>query len=83
MGALDRRPLPHDARLEIYNWFLDEIRRISPRTPVSLCGETLEMWDALGGKIGMSPDSFVCNCGPQSTPDNLHLRPWEMLGPCQ
>ena len=83
MGTLDRRPLPHAARLEIYHWFLDEIRRISPRTPVSLCGETFEMWDALAGKIGMSPDSFVCNCGPQSTPDNLHLRPWEMLGPCR
>jgi len=75
VANIDRKPLPHDARLEIYHWFIDEVRRISRHTPIALCGETMEIWDALEGKIGMSRDNFVCNCGPSSTPDNLLLRP--------
>jgi spore photoproduct lyase len=57
---------PHEAREKIYMFFLDEIRRISPETPVAICMETPEMWDVLGPEIGMSPDLYFCCCGPKS-----------------
>jgi hypothetical protein len=50
------------------NFLIDEIQRVSPRTTIALCLETEEMWRALGDRIGQSPDTFVCNCGPQCTP---------------
>ena len=59
---------PHAARARVYRFFLGEIRRRSPRTRVALCGETPEMWDELGPELGMSPDSYVCACGPTSVP---------------
>lgn len=62
---------PHDARARIYRFFLQEIRRHNPRVPVSLCGETPEMWEELQEELGMDPDDYVCACGPFSTPDVL------------
>ncbi len=57
---------PHEAREKIYLFFMDEIRRVSPETPVAICMETPEMWNALGAELGMSPDSYFCCCGPKS-----------------
>lgn len=60
------QPFPHEARAEVYAWYLDEIRRISPRTPVSLCSERRELWDMLGDRLEMSPDALFCCCGGRS-----------------
>lgn len=62
---------PHEARERIYTFFLDEIRRISPETPVAICMETPQMWEVLGPELGMSPDSYFCCCGPRSGPGGI------------
>jgi len=65
-----KQVFPHEARLGVYRFFLAEIRRRSPGTRVALCGETPEMWDELSDELGMSPDCYVCACGPTSVPGN-------------
>ena len=62
---------PHEAREKIYIFFIDEIRRVSPETPVAICMETPQMWDALGAELGLSPDSYFCCCGPRSGPGGI------------
>ena len=60
---------PDDLRLRMYRVVLDEVRRISPKTPVSLCREQRSTWEALASefeRMGQHPDDFVCNCGPKS-----------------
>jgi spore photoproduct lyase len=66
-------PLPHWVREEIYGFMIDEIRRVSPDTPVAICLETPEMWEALGHKLGQTLDDYVCCCGPDATPDHPKL----------
>lgn len=61
-------PIPHDARLAMFNFLIDQIQRISPKTVIALCLDTQEMWSALGEKIGQNPQQYVCNCGPRCTP---------------
>ncbi len=61
-------PMPDGFRAQVYEHYVDEIRRISPQTRVSLCAETQELWRRLGERLQMSPDSFVCNCGPVCEP---------------
>ena len=62
------RPIPHDARYVMLDFLISEIQRLRPETVISLCLETEEMWQALGPRIGGSPDNYICNCGPYSTP---------------
>jgi spore photoproduct lyase len=66
-------PFPHQVREGIYRFFLEEAERISPETPVVTCLETPQMWQSLG-QVGhmarMSPDDYICCCGPSSTPGN-------------
>jgi DNA repair photolyase len=57
------QPFPHWARAEIYGHYLDEIHRVSPRTPVSLCSERRELWEMLAPKLAISPDALYCCCG--------------------
>ncbi len=61
-------PFPVEARAEIYAHYIDEIRRVSPRTPVSLCSESPDAWALLKGKLRMSPDHLFCCCGGTSIP---------------
>ena len=63
-------PLPHPVREEIYRFFLEKIREVSPGTPVVTCLETPEMWNSLGDELRMSPENYICCCGPTSTPEN-------------
>ena len=62
------QPFPLEVRAEVYSYYLDEIRRVSPSTPVSLCSETRPVWDRLSGHLRMSPDRLYCCCGAQSAP---------------
>ncbi|MEW6360234.1 MAG: radical SAM protein [Planctomycetota bacterium] len=61
-------PFPHRVRAEIYNFYIDEIRKVAPDVPISLSTETSEMWETLGEKLGFGPYNYVCGCGPQCTP---------------
>ncbi len=61
---------PHDLRLEVYRFMIAEIRKWSKRVVISLCNETVQMWDELGPTLGMRPDNYVCGCGPTSVPTN-------------
>jgi hypothetical protein len=62
----------HEAREPIYHFFIDEIRCIRPETPVAICMETPQMWDALDAKLGMSPEGYFCCCGPRSGKGGIH-----------
>ena len=61
---------PHAWRAEIMHHYLKEVRRVSPKTPVSLCMETREMWEEFGPLLGMAPGEYACCCGPSSVPGN-------------
>ena len=61
-------PFPLDVRAEIYAYYLDEIRRISPETPVNLCNEAPELWDLLEDRLSMRPGRMFCCCGGTSIP---------------
>lgn len=61
-------PLPHDKRAEVYRFIIDEVKAVSPQTPIGLCLESYEMWEVLGQELGMCADHYVCNCGHTCTP---------------
>jgi len=63
-------PLPHEVRAELYEFCIEQVERLSPKPPVGLCLETPEMWEQFGGRIGMTPANYVCNCGPTCAPGN-------------
>lgn len=65
---------PHDARARVYRFLLEQVRRYAPDTPVSLCGETPQMWEELADELRMTPDNYVCTCGPDSVPGNPLIR---------
>ena len=68
-------PLPHDARAEIYRFLFDEIRRVSPNTPVTLCLETPAMWAEFGRRPPQVGASYPCVCGPYCTPGHPKFLP--------
>jgi len=59
---------PHEARLKLYRFFIEEIRRVSEETPIAICMETEKMWEELSDELGMRKDNYVCCCGPKSVP---------------
>ncbi len=65
-----KQVFPHEARLRIYRLLLEHLRRYDRAVPVSLCGETPEMWEELAPDLGMTPEHYVCTCGPDSVPGN-------------
>jgi len=67
-------PFPPHARAEIYAHYIDEIRRISPDTPVNLCTEERQIWEMLSDRLAMSPDRMFCCCGQHSVPKSGELR---------
>ncbi|MEW6355004.1 MAG: spore photoproduct lyase family protein [Planctomycetota bacterium] len=60
----------HELRSKIYRFFIDEIRKCRPDQRISICMETPEMWQDYGPELGMSPENYVCCCGPTSVPGN-------------
>lgn len=61
---------PHDARATVYRFLARHIRRMRPDTRIALCGETPEMWAELAAELAMTPEEYVCACGPTSVPGN-------------
>ena len=64
---------PHEARLKVYRFFIEEIRRVSEKTPIAICMETPEMWEEISDELGMRKDNCVCCCGPTSVPGHPML----------
>lgn len=64
---------PHPYRLKVYRFFMEEIRRVSEGTPISICMETQEMWGELSDDLGMQKDDYACCCGPKSVPGHPML----------
>jgi hypothetical protein len=65
---------PHELRREIMDFYVGEIRRLSPQTPVSICMETMAMWRDMGATLDMGPDDYACCCGPLSVPGHKYLK---------
>ena len=61
-------PLPHEKRAEIYRFIIDELNRVSPETPFSICLESPEMWEELSPLMGQSSSAYACCCGGVCTP---------------
>jgi len=66
---------PDEARLKLYRFFIEEIRRVSEKTPIAICMETPEMWEELSDELGMRKDNYACCCGPTSVPGHPMLMP--------
>jgi len=69
------KPFGDDVRAEIYEHYFREIRKHDAEIPVSISTESAAMWRRLGGMLGAAPGTYVCGCGPNSTP-------WRRKLPC-
>ena len=83
MAGVSTGPFPPHVRQTIYEFCIEEIRKYDREVPVALSTETVEMWKALGPKLGMSPGDYVCGCGPQVTPGlrKLSVNPFKIAVP--
>jgi len=72
-------PFPDGVRAEIYDFFIEEIRKLNSTVPVSLCTETMDMWRRFGSKLGFGPRNYVCGCGSRCIPDAQRITPPEKL----
>jgi len=73
----EKSEFPEKYRLKMYRFVLDEVARLSRRTPVALCREKRRVWEALADdfkRMGQSPDDYVCNCGPLSAGRDARLQ---------
>ena len=68
MNGTHSAPFPAEVRAEIYAHYIDEIKRISPKTPVTLCTEAPQQWEVLAHKLNMKPENMFCCCGSTSVP---------------
>ena len=68
MNGSFHAPFPPDVRAEVYDYYIDEVKRISPGTPFALCSEHPEIWDRLEHKLAMTRDRMFCCCGGLSVP---------------
>lgn len=60
---------PPALRADLLRFVIREIRAVAPRQPVSLCMETVAMWQELAAELApMTPAHYACCCGPSSVP---------------
>jgi len=69
-------PFTQETHEEVYSFCIDSVRRLAPQTPVSVCHGTAATWEALGDRMRMTPGSYICNCGPLSTPGGRLYDRW-------
>ncbi|NLF40166.1 hypothetical protein GX586_12030 [bacterium] len=69
-------PFTQETHEEVYRFCIETVRELSPGTPVSVCHGTAETWKRLGGRMRMTPESYICNCGPWSTPGGALYDAW-------
>ena len=74
-GAVNniKQIIPYNARLKIYKYFINELKKLGNGTPFTICMETNEMWNELSDELGMQKDNYVCCCGPESVPGHHKL----------
>jgi hypothetical protein len=63
--------IPDDFRLGVYRFIIDELEAAGPNTPYALCREQRSTWETYAANFarhGQTPDRYVCNCGPTSSP---------------
>lgn len=72
MAGKHHDPFPLDVRCEIYEYYLDELRRLRPDLPVALCTEHPDVWDKLEPKLAMVRNNMFCCCGGQSPRGGWH-----------
>ncbi|MEW6357156.1 MAG: spore photoproduct lyase family protein [Planctomycetota bacterium] len=66
--------VPDVYRVKMYEFIVNEIERISPRTPYAFCREKRDVWDIFQDDFvrhGQNPDKYLCNCGGLCTPTVL------------
>jgi spore photoproduct lyase len=69
-----KHTFPHAFRLAMFRHVINEIRKYAPSLPISVCNETTEMWHDLGDLLApMTPENYVCCCGPTSVPGHPML----------
>lgn len=69
-------PFTQQTHEEVYSFCIETVQRLSPQTPVSVCHGSAATWHALGQKMRMTPESYICNCGPLSTPGDALYEKW-------
>jgi spore photoproduct lyase len=69
-------PFTQHTHEEIYAFCIDTVRRLSPGTAISVCHGTTATWRSLGARMQMSPDNYICNCGPLSAPGGGVYQKW-------
>ena len=69
-------PFTQETHEEIYAFCIETVRRLSPDTAISVCHGTSDTWRALGARMRMSPDNYICNCGPLSAPGAALYDEW-------
>ena len=74
-------PFTQETHEEIYEFCIDAVHRLSPGTPVSVCHGTAATWEKLGNKMRMTPQHYICNCGPFSTPGGALYDKWNVITP--
>ena len=73
MRGVAAGPFPHEARAEVYEFYLREIRKHDADVHVFLCTETPAMWQEFAPRLGVSAGNYACGCGPQSPPGARRL----------
>ena len=61
-------PFTQETHEKIYRFCIDTVRKLSPGTAVSVCHGTPATWERLHSQMKMTQESYICNCGPHSTP---------------
>lgn len=69
-------PFTQQTHEEVYRFLIETVKRLSPGTPVSVCHGTPATWRTLGDLIQMTPDNYLCNCGPLSAPGGDLYEAW-------
>ena len=69
-----KQMFPHEARADIYQFFIERMHQVDPELPISLCDEMPEMWEEFADDLVGTPSDYVCACGPTSVPGNPLLR---------
>ena len=74
--ADEYKTIPVPFRIEVYEYYAAEVKRLSPETPISLCAEGVAVWDHMAPLLDQGPSDFICNCGPACIP---YLKPRSMV----
>lgn len=79
LAGVNWGPFTQETHEEMYQFCIETVRRLSPGTAVSICHGTATTWKHLGNQINMTPENYICNCGPSSTPGGTLYDTWN---PC-